>query len=331
MRRSAHCSSGVRWPGVLERRRPPPRLAAPADCSTNPNCAPGLKRVYGVERAQPGQADGRRRGDPGARRRPRRGRGRLLLQPVAVAPGHPHAARRQAHDRRRPRRAGRAHRRCCDRYGAAAAPAAERRLAAARHARAARAQPAGDRRPAARGGRRRVHRRQRARRRPAGAARARGSSSATRTSTRTRRSRTCTPRRCAAPASASAVRGVGGLRQQTVARAASRPHRAVPGVLRLAARVPRRHVAARGAREAATPSRWRSRRAQDRNTFAMKTRHARARSASASSPTSRAYWGSGAAARARGSRPAAGRAVGRRAAERARPARARGSSRRARA
>src|SRR4029079_6011857 len=27
----------------------PLRLAAPADCSTNPNCAPGLKRLYGVD------------------------------------------------------------------------------------------------------------------------------------------------------------------------------------------------------------------------------------------------------------------------------------------
>src|SRR5689334_3400350 len=27
----------------------PPRLAAPADCSTNPNCAPGLKRSYNVD------------------------------------------------------------------------------------------------------------------------------------------------------------------------------------------------------------------------------------------------------------------------------------------
>jgi subtilisin family serine protease len=29
----------------------PPRLAAPADCSTNPNCAPGLKRTYGADPA----------------------------------------------------------------------------------------------------------------------------------------------------------------------------------------------------------------------------------------------------------------------------------------
>ena len=61
------------------------------------------------------------------------------------------------------------------RYGARAAPTAQRHLAAAVHAGAARAQPAGDRRAAARGGRRRVRRRQRARRRRATAARARGS------------------------------------------------------------------------------------------------------------------------------------------------------------
>jgi hypothetical protein len=28
---------------------PPVRLAAPEDCRTNPNCAPGLQRVYGLD------------------------------------------------------------------------------------------------------------------------------------------------------------------------------------------------------------------------------------------------------------------------------------------
>src|SRR4051812_24702170 len=32
-----------------EARGAPPRLAAPTDCSTNPNCAPGLKRSYGAD------------------------------------------------------------------------------------------------------------------------------------------------------------------------------------------------------------------------------------------------------------------------------------------
>src|SRR3954462_3853254 len=27
----------------------PPRLAAPADCPTNPNCAPGIKRIYAAD------------------------------------------------------------------------------------------------------------------------------------------------------------------------------------------------------------------------------------------------------------------------------------------
>ncbi len=26
-----------------------PRLAAPSDCPANPNCIPGLKRVYGID------------------------------------------------------------------------------------------------------------------------------------------------------------------------------------------------------------------------------------------------------------------------------------------
>ena len=34
-----------------EARGAPPRLAAPTDCPTNPNCAPGLKRSYGVDPA----------------------------------------------------------------------------------------------------------------------------------------------------------------------------------------------------------------------------------------------------------------------------------------
>ena len=29
-------------------QEPPVRLAAPADCATNPNCAPGLERTYGT-------------------------------------------------------------------------------------------------------------------------------------------------------------------------------------------------------------------------------------------------------------------------------------------
>src|SRR3954447_20083819 len=37
--------------GPAEARGAPPRLAAPTDCKTNPNCAPGLKRTYGVDPA----------------------------------------------------------------------------------------------------------------------------------------------------------------------------------------------------------------------------------------------------------------------------------------
>ena len=98
-----------------------------------------------------------------------------------------------------------------------AATPPERGVAAAQHARPARAQPAGDRRSAAGGGGRRVRRRQRARRRREAQAWSRGSSSATRTSPRTRRSPTSTPRRCARAGYRVAVRSVGGLRRRAIA------------------------------------------------------------------------------------------------------------------
>ena len=123
----------------------------------------------------------------------------------------------------------------------AAAPAAERRLAAALHARAARAQPAGHRRPAAGGGRRRVRRRQRARRR------------------RDRRRGPADPvgyqsfaeNETLAYLYAEALRGagfrvtrprVGGLRPRDRARAAPRPHRHVARLQRVAARLPGRRA-----------------------------------------------------------------------------------------
>ena len=34
--------------GTARAQDPPVRLAAPADCATNPNCAPGLRRTYGA-------------------------------------------------------------------------------------------------------------------------------------------------------------------------------------------------------------------------------------------------------------------------------------------
>ena len=75
----------------------PLRLAAAADCSRNPNCIPGLRRVYHVDPSRSlVRADGRRLRHPGPRRRARRGRGRVLVEPPAVAPGHRHAARRPA-------------------------------------------------------------------------------------------------------------------------------------------------------------------------------------------------------------------------------------------
>ena len=147
---------------------PPVRLAAAHDCARNVNCIPGFKRVYGIDPTSVLRAARRSPTPacPGARRRARRGRCRVLVQPAALAAGHPHPARRQADDQRRPHRPG-SGAELLRRYGAGAAPAAERRLTAALHAGVARAQPAGHRRPAARGGRRRVRRRQRARRRPA--------------------------------------------------------------------------------------------------------------------------------------------------------------------
>ena len=35
--------------GSAQAQATPPRLAAPADCATNPNCGPGLKRLYGAD------------------------------------------------------------------------------------------------------------------------------------------------------------------------------------------------------------------------------------------------------------------------------------------
>jgi glycine betaine/choline ABC-type transport system substrate-binding protein len=37
--------------GTARAQEAPPRLAAPSDCATNPNCGPGLKRVYGADSA----------------------------------------------------------------------------------------------------------------------------------------------------------------------------------------------------------------------------------------------------------------------------------------
>ena len=121
----------------------PLRLAAPADCSTNPNCAPGFERVYGIDAAPDlvklTVADaGIQALDDG-------------LAEVAVAfSSNPQLSRPdivtlrddQPHDRPRPRRPGRPQRAAAP-LRAGAAAAAERRLAAADHARAARAQPAG--------------------------------------------------------------------------------------------------------------------------------------------------------------------------------------------
>ena len=70
----------------------PPRLAAPEDCLTNPNCAPGLAAVYGFD-VRPvlvplAVADaGIAALDDGARR----GRGRVLHEPAGLTTRHPHA------------------------------------------------------------------------------------------------------------------------------------------------------------------------------------------------------------------------------------------------
>ena len=89
-------------------------------------------------------------------------------------------------------------------------------------------------------------------------------------------------------ASASTVRGVGGLRRRR-SRDAARPHRHVARLLGLAARVPRRPVAASARWRASAPSRSRSPPAQDRNGFAMKRDVAR-RSASAKLSDLARYW-----------------------------------------
>ena len=41
--------AGILSVAPAQGQTPPVRLAAPADCITNPNCGPGLERVYGVE------------------------------------------------------------------------------------------------------------------------------------------------------------------------------------------------------------------------------------------------------------------------------------------
>ena len=103
------------------------RLAAASDCRQNPNCAPGLRRVYhfdpspllvrlkvadaGVQALDDGLAEVA-----------------VVSPPTrAVAAGHPPAARRRPHDHRRPRHPDPCHRRCCGADG----PALRRRLNAA--------------------------------------------------------------------------------------------------------------------------------------------------------------------------------------------------------
>ncbi len=185
-RRAGACS-GTAGPARCPRRlRHEPELRA----------RPRTHLRHGAAGLRPRPPDRRRRRDPGARRRDRRGRGRVLLRSGALAPRHQGAARRQGHGRPRPRRADRAlHPARALRRRAETTP--ERGLAAAEHARPARAQPAGDRRATAGGGGRGVRRRQRARRETRSARPGRRSSSATRPSPRTRRSPTSTPRPCA--------------------------------------------------------------------------------------------------------------------------------------
>ena len=146
---------------------PPVRLAAAPDCARNINCIPGFKRVYGMDPtsvlthldvADAGVSaldDGLAEVAVAFSSNPQLSRPDILTlrddkrmisddHIVPVDPAQPAAPLRRS-----------------------AAPTAQRRLAAALHARVARAQPAGHRRPAARSGRRRVRRRQRARRRRA--------------------------------------------------------------------------------------------------------------------------------------------------------------------
>ena len=143
------------------------RLAAPADCLTNPGCGPGLARVYGLDvsgvHVPLEVADaGIQALDDG-------------LGEVAVAfSSNPEVSRPDIltldDDREMvalgPHRAGRALVAAAGlRAPGARHPASSQRgLGRADHAGAARAQPAGHRRAAARGGGRRVHRRQRPRR-----------------------------------------------------------------------------------------------------------------------------------------------------------------------
>ena len=177
----------------------PLRLAAAVDCSRNPNCIPGLRRVYHFDPS--GSLVRLKVADSGIQ---------ALddgLAEVAVAfTSNPQLSRPDIVTLRDDR-----HMITPDhvvpivrssllaRYG----PSLRRRLDAASRlltTSPARAQPGGPRRPPARGGRRRVRRRQRrwaATRRTR--APARGSSSASRSSPRTRRSPTSTPRHCAAP------------------------------------------------------------------------------------------------------------------------------------
>ena len=215
-------------------------------------------------------ADGRRRGHPRARRRPRRGRGRVLLEPAGVAPGHRHAARRPRDDLRRPRRARSCAAGCCARYGARGARDIRRRLNAASAAlttlalRGLNQAVIDGRLPEAVGGefidanglggvaarragpadRRRLHglRRERDARAPLRRGAARGR----------------LPRRRARASAACAPRPCGKLRRDR--------DRPLPGLRRLAAALPRRHLArapegrACGARSpASTPSRCGSR------------------------------------------------------------------------
>ena len=259
----------ARWGGALtlalaglaapaQAQDTPLRLAAPADCSTNPNCAPGLKRLlrrrHHAHLVKLTDADaGIAALDDG-------------LAEVAVAfSSDPELSRPDIvtlrDDKRMigpDRRPGRAPARSLDRYGRGLRRRLNAASRAADHARAARAQPAGDRRAAARGRRRRVRRRQRARRRRQAQARPADR----------RRLPGLHENETLAYLYAEALRAggyprhvapAGGLRKETVAGAADGQDRALPRLLRLAAGVPRRQVAARALSRSSTPSRSRSR------------------------------------------------------------------------
>ena len=144
------------------RRSPPVRLAAPADCLTNPGCGAGLRDVYGLRRRRRVRpARGRRRGRLRARRRRRRGRGRVLLRPRSRGRTFSRSPTTGTCSARTGSCPSSGARRCAR---TARVPPARlrrrlRRVRAITTLAAAPAQPAGGRRPPAGGGRRRVRRR----------------------------------------------------------------------------------------------------------------------------------------------------------------------------